>query len=67
MRISAFLRPPYLLGILCFIPVVGVLIGITLIFLGIFHYKNKFLVALGVIGILFTVALFIVAFHGKQG
>ena len=62
LKVSLFLKPPYFLGILCFIPVLGVLVGITLIFLGIFQYKNRILIMLGIIGIVFTFVLYMIWF-----
>lgn len=58
LKVSLFLRPPYLLSILCIIPIIGILVGVVLIFLGIFEYKDKLLVLLGSLGVLFTVVLF---------
>ncbi|RYE51646.1 MAG: hypothetical protein EOP48_17930 [Sphingobacteriales bacterium] len=47
-------KPPYLLGLLGFIPLVGAFVGVALILYGIFRYKDKWLVLVGVLGILFT-------------
>lgn len=62
LKVSLFLKPPYFLGILCFIPIVGVLVGIILIFLGIFQYKNRILITIGIIGIVFTFGLYSISF-----
>jgi hypothetical protein len=51
-------RPPYLLGLLGFIPLVGAFVGLGLIFFGIFEYRSKLLTGIGLAGILFTVLLY---------
>lgn len=62
LKVPLFLRPPYLLGIFCFIPIVGIFVGIVLILLGIFQYKDKVLIVLGSLGIIFTIVLYSVLF-----
>jgi hypothetical protein len=44
----------YLLGIICFIPVVGVVIGIAYILIGILQYKSKWIIFIGLAGIATT-------------
>lgn len=44
--------PPYLLALLCFIPFIGIVIGIWLTIIGLNKFKNKLLISLGIIGIL---------------
>jgi hypothetical protein len=51
-------RPPYLLGLLGFIPLVGAFVGLGLMFYGIFEYKSKALTGIGLAGILFTVFVY---------
>jgi hypothetical protein len=51
-------RPPYLLGLLCLIPLVGAFVGLGLLLYGIFKYKNKWLSIIGAGGILFTVLFY---------
>ena len=51
-------KPPYLLGILCLIPLVGALVGIVMLILGITKYKDKWFSIIGVFGIFFTVAIY---------
>lgn len=62
--------PPYLLGLLCLLPLVGALVGIALILYGIFKYKDKKLVLIGVTGILITLTVYFSIFynmkHGTQ-
>jgi len=49
------IKPRYLIGILCLIPLVGALIGFGMIMFGIFQYRDKWVVFIGAIGILVTV------------
>jgi len=62
-------KPPYLLGLLCLIPLVGAFVGLGLLLYGLIHYKDKWLSIIGGAGILFTVviygSLFYAAFHSK--
>lgn len=51
-------KPPYWMGYLCFIPLIGAFVGIVLVFNGIFKYKNKWLTIMGIGGIIFTVAIY---------
>ena len=62
LKIPLFLRPPYLLGVFCFIPILGIFVGIVLILFGIFQYKDKMLIGIGSIGIVFTIVLYSVLF-----
>lgn len=54
LKVPLFLKPPYFLGIVCFVPIIGVVVSLLLIFLGIFQYKNRILVVMGALGIAFT-------------
>lgn len=51
-------KPPYLMGLLGFIPLVGFFVGVVLIILGITQYKDKKLTLIGLGGILFTVIVY---------
>jgi hypothetical protein len=51
-------RPPYLLGLLGIIPLVGAFVGIGLIFFGLFEYKDKKLTLIGLAGVLFSVFVY---------
>jgi len=51
-------KPPYLLGLLCFIPLVGAFVGFGLLMYGIFKYKDKWLIIIGIAGILFTIGVY---------
>jgi hypothetical protein len=50
--------PPYLLGLLCIIPLVGALVGLGLLLYGIIKYKDKWLIIIGAAGIIWTVAVY---------
>jgi hypothetical protein len=64
-------KPPYLIGLLGFIPLIGAFVGIALILYGLIKYKDKWLVLIGIGGIVFTVivysSLFYVGFKSKFG
>ena len=51
-------KPPYLFGLLGFIPLVGFFVGIGLTLYGLIKYKDKKLVIIGVLCMLFTVLLY---------
>ena len=51
-------KPPYLLGLLGFIPLVGFFVGIGLTLYGLIKYKNRKLVIIGVFCMLFTVFVY---------
>jgi hypothetical protein len=51
-------KPPYLLGLLCLIPLVGALVGLGLLLYGIFRYRDKWLIMIGAFGIAFTVFIY---------
>lgn len=51
-------KPPYLLGILGFIPFVGAFVGLGLLLYGIFKHKDKKLIIIGAVCILFTVVFY---------
>jgi len=65
--LSAKSKPPYLLGLLCLIPLVGACVGIGLLLYGLLKYKDKWLSIIGAAGIVWTVVfysgLFYVANH----
>jgi predicted membrane metal-binding protein len=64
-------RPPYLLGLLCLIPLLGFFVGLVMLILGIAKYKDKWFIAIGVFGMLFTIgiygSMFYYGFMSKQG
>lgn len=62
-------KPPYLLGLLGIIPLVGAFVGFALILYGIFRYKDRKLIIIGSTGVLFSVLVYSLMFyelkHGK--
>jgi Type II secretion system (T2SS), protein G len=59
-------RPPYLLGLLCLIPLVGALVGLGLLLYGIFKYKDKWLIMIGAFGIGFTIFIYSMLFYSFE-
>lgn len=66
LSVSIFLRPPYLLGLICFIPLFGLIVGIVLVLLGLFHYKDKLLVLIGCLGVIFTIGYYKYTFPDSE-
>lgn len=56
-------RPPYLMGLLGIIPLVGAFVGIALVLYGVLKYKDKLLVAIGASAIAFTVLVYTGPFY----
>jgi hypothetical protein len=56
-------KPPYLLGLLCLIPLVGAFVGLGLLLYGLVKYKDKWLTIIGAFGILFTVGIYSFLFY----
>lgn len=56
-------KPPYLLGLICLIPLVGAFVGLGLLLYGIFKYKDKWLSIIGAAGILWTIAVYSALFY----
>ena len=68
------IKPPYLLGLLGFIPLVGFFVGVFLFFFGILKYKDKKLTFIGIGCILFTILIYSTLYYvgfvsdfGKKG
>lgn len=55
---GSYYKPPYALGFLGLIPLVGAFVGIGLALYGIFKYKDKKLIFIGLADILFTVIVY---------
>lgn len=51
-------KPPYLLGLICLIPLVGAFVGLGLLLYGLIKYKDKWLSIIGAAGILWTVIVY---------
>ena len=64
-------KPPYWLGLLGLMPLVGFFVGIGLLFYGIIKYKDKKLIIIGIACMVFTVivysSLFYVGFKSDFG
>jgi hypothetical protein len=56
-------KPPYLLGLLCLIPLVGAFVGLGLLLYGLLKYKDKWLSIIGAAGIVWTVAVYSTLFY----
>jgi hypothetical protein len=56
-------KPPYLLGLLCLIPLVGAFVGLGLLLYGLLKYKDKWLSIIGAAGILWTVLIYSALFY----
>ena len=54
---------PYLLGLLGFIPLVGLFVGVGLILYGILKYKDKMLTIIGIACVLFSLGVYTTLFH----
>jgi len=58
--------PPYWLGLLCLIPLVGAFVGLGLLLYGLLKYKDKWLSIIGAGGILFTIFVYGSLFHAMN-
>ncbi len=56
-------KPPYLLGLLCVIPLVGAFVGLGLLLYGLLKYKDKRLSIIGAAGILWTILVYSALFY----
>jgi hypothetical protein len=56
-------KPPYLLGLICLIPLVGAFVGVGLLLYGLLKYKDKWLSIIGAAGILWTVIVYSLLFY----
>ena len=59
-------KPPYLLGLLCLIPLVGAFVGLGLLLYGLIKYKDKWLSIIGAAGIFFTVLVYGSLFYAMK-
>ena len=59
-------KPPYLLGLLGFIPLVGFFVGIGLTLYGLIKYKDKKLIIIGVLCMVFTVFVYSFMYFGIE-
>jgi hypothetical protein len=56
-------KPPYLLGLLCLIPLIGAFVGLGLLLYGLLKYKDKWLSIIGGAGILWTILIYSTLFY----
>jgi hypothetical protein len=56
-------KPPYLLGLLCLIPLIGAFVGLGLLLYGLLKYKDKWLSIIGAAGILWTIVAYSTLFY----
>ncbi len=59
-------KPPYLLGLLCLIPLVGAFVGLGLLLYGLLKYKDKWLSIIGAAGILWTIIIYSTLFYAGK-
>ncbi len=59
-------KPPYLLGLICIIPLIGAFVGLVFIILGITRFKDKWFTLIGVAGIAFTVIIYSTLFYTSK-
>lgn len=60
-------KPPYLLGLLGIIPLVGAFVGLALVVLGLFQYKDKKLTIIGAACIAWTIIVYsLLGYAGKN-
>jgi len=59
-------KPPYLLGLICLIPLIGAFVGLVFIILGITRFKDKWFTLIGVAGIVFTVIIYSTLFYAGK-
>lgn len=59
-------RPPYLLGLLCIIPLIGAFVGFGLLLYGLLRYKDKWLSIIGAAGILWTILVYGTLFYAGK-
>jgi hypothetical protein len=56
-------RPPYWLGLLCLIPLIGAFVGLGLLLYGVLKYKDKWLSIIGAGGIVWTIVVYSTLFY----
>lgn len=56
-------KPPYLLGLLGLIPLVGAFVGLGLLLYGLLKYKDKWLSIIGAAGIVWTIVVYSALFY----
>lgn len=56
-------KPPYWIGILCFIPLLGAMAGFVILILAIVKYKDKWFALIGAAGIIITIGVYASLFY----
>jgi len=56
-------KPPYWVGLLCVIPLLGFFVGVGILLSSIFKYKDKWYTLIGIGGIVFTILVYGMMFH----
>lgn len=51
-------KPPYLMGLLCLIPLIGAFFGLSFIISGISKYRDRWFTLIGIFGVLYTIAVY---------
>ena len=51
-------KAPFLFGLLCLIPLVGIFVGIVMIFYGLLKYKNWYFTLIGLFGIIWSIIVY---------
>ena len=59
-------KTPYLLGIICLIPLIGAFVGLVFIILGTTKFKDKWFTLIGVGGIVFTIIIYSSLFYASK-
>ena len=59
-------KPPYLLGLICLIPLVGAFVGLGLLLYGLLKYKDKWFSIIGAAGILWTITVYSTLFYAGK-
>lgn len=59
-------KPPYMLGFICLIPLVGAFVGLGLLLYGLLKYKDKWLSIIGTAGIIWTIVIYSSLFYAGK-
>lgn len=57
------LKPPYLLGVLGLVPLIGAFVGLGLLLYGVLKYKDKWLSLIGAAAILWSIVFYSILFY----
>jgi hypothetical protein len=59
-------KPPYWVGWFCLIPLIGFFVGLSLLLRGIFKYKDKWIIIIGVSGMIFTPLIYSLEYYESR-